>query len=762
MVLTKIQNNAVEEIYSHYSNVERAKVEFKSPTGSGKTLMAAWLISNIIERNIQEKFIFVVATPSTSSLPFFFAEKINVYKRDLPYSKFDAEYIESPSSRKCNDEKTYKIKIIRNKVYVFGKSTFGARRIFTEQHVIDDFINEAVSQGYKIIYIRDEAHIGDSNSNDDETRKFEELMQKNAHFVLKMTATPNFADPSVKIVVVKESDINDINKNENKWLLKTEPILLLDRSMSEEELLENAISKYKEIKKEYNMLENNEVLIHPALLIQISNEPSNIEKKRDFLKCLNEIKEKLNYYNLSWVQYFGDSDKDSNRVYKDNFTLDDITKSNNDIDVIMFKVGPSTGWDIPRACMLLQLRKVCSDKLNIQTIGRIKRNPYPNLIRNSITDKYYIYSNSPRIDDDILYYNFDVKNALTNEEFPSIQITNKDDFKFSAKKDEIKQAIFNYIKNNKDTLVQDIRMIFVNENGRDIFKNELYEVNGSMVYSVISNPFIFLKIHKRLIESKNHIYSICQSAIKQAFDSLFKNVKIYDDIELKIEHLEYVLIHKYTTNLQEIIRKESPFLSEYKLVMSHYEPKNYTEVYNSVDKEGQIDNSDKTYLFDIKKNGNNEYIQPLDSKAEKIVFDIIKQDVYGINTYVGDRIKVWCKNGVFSSINGDYFDSSHAFHKSYFDFILKFSNGAFLYIEVKNKNDIDEEKTKVLKETYKEYFKNTSLSLFKIPLVICVWTVDENDIYTDTFYDETIIKENLKDLTARNLIKTIANLSFEE
>jgi len=43
--------------------------------------------------------------------------------------------------------------------------------------------------------------------------------------------------------------------------------------------------------------------------------------------------------------------------------------------------------------MLVQLRSICSETLNIQTLGRVKRNPYPNLKFNEITNKYYVYSN---------------------------------------------------------------------------------------------------------------------------------------------------------------------------------------------------------------------------------------------------------------------------------------------------------------------------------------------------------------------------------
>ncbi|UWV80612.1 hypothetical protein NW069_04955, partial [Mycoplasmopsis cynos] len=66
--------------------------------------------------------------------------------------------------------------------------------------------------------------------------------------------------------------------------------------------------------------------------------------------------------NLSWVKYFDQNDKDSNLRQKENYTLRDISKDSSPIDVIIFKVGPATGWNIPRARMLVQLRHVFINK----------------------------------------------------------------------------------------------------------------------------------------------------------------------------------------------------------------------------------------------------------------------------------------------------------------------------------------------------------------------------------------------------------------
>lgn len=124
MELTSLQKSTVMDILDLYNPEEKVICEFKAPTGSGKTLMATYLISSIMERNQNDKFVFVIATPSSSSLPYFFEQKINKYKKDLPFSKFDVEYIQSPSTAKSDkSEALPKIISEPNKVYIFGKSS---------------------------------------------------------------------------------------------------------------------------------------------------------------------------------------------------------------------------------------------------------------------------------------------------------------------------------------------------------------------------------------------------------------------------------------------------------------------------------------------------------------------------------------------------------------------------------------------------------------------------------------------------------------
>ncbi len=308
-ILIDLQQQKVNEILSLYR--KEKEVHFKSPTGSGKTLMATSVISNLINNNPHENFILVIATISSSDLPRSFEAKINQYKANLPYSDFEVEYIESPSSS-TNKKKDYtpQIKVISNKVYIFGKATFGKGRIYTDHEIVEDFIIECKQQGYQIIYIRDEAHIGDGAKTDKGTKTFETLMQEKSDFILKMTAT--FDNKSlVRRVELTEKDLKDNAKNNDKWLIKFDLKQIHNDSIDDSDLIDSAIIALKKVKNDYDKLD---CIIKPAMLIQVDNEPSDSDKKIQFSNTLKLLKEKLSQNGLSWVQYFGSNDKDFSNV----------------------------------------------------------------------------------------------------------------------------------------------------------------------------------------------------------------------------------------------------------------------------------------------------------------------------------------------------------------------------------------------------------------------------------------------------------------
>ena len=757
MELTSLQKEKVDDLLSLYHPQTPTKIDFKAPTGSGKTLMATAFISGLIAKNPTENFVFVIATPSSSDLPFSFEQKILHYKQDLSFSDFDVEYVKSPSEigkNKLKTDATIKLMPEINKVFIFGKSSFGKDRILTTRHIIDDFVNIIKDKGYKLIYIRDEAHIG-GDLNKDKDENFEFLMQNNADMVIKMTATPSYNDNSIHKVVLTEEDLNNPIKNEGKYLLKTHAVTLLKGSMNDEDMLKDAISKFKIIKNEYRELEKDGVYIRPAMLIQVDNDSNkDLDKSQKFQDTLNLIEKKLKEAGLSYARYFGENDKFSNTIYKEKFNLYELSKNESDFDVIIFKIGPATGWDIPRACLLLQLRNVCSEGLNIQTIGRIKRNSYKNLEKNEITDKYYIYSNAPQ-DNNFVILNARVKDKFSQEEFMSIEITNVKDCSKKVSKQGLQNDINKYLQTNKDKIFQLSKTIFTLKNNQLIYKDTHISIAGGEYYSEISNIFQFTKLYLRLKESNSYIFEKCEIFLSDFWKANFYDKFLYKTFPYTKEMFYITLIQKCRNDLLNIINKNKQYKPKYKIVSSPYTPQIYTEFYTNIPHEEKT--RIHSYLFETKL-GNKDNSQPIgqnDSSPEVVVFNKISNIDYD-----EECISVWCKNFTTSNVNGAYLDKFNNLRHSYFDFIIKFKNKALLYIEVKGEKDINSEKTEVLKGAYKEYFNKQNITIFDKPVVISIFKVNTSngDISQTSFYDETLFQKDLNTLSVDELIKEISSL----
>src|SRR5690606_30904630 len=82
---------------------------------------------------------------------------------------------------------------------------------------------------------------------------------------------------------------------------------------------------------------------------------------------------------------------------KESSNLENINDYDSKVDFLIFKMAVATGWDCPRAYVLLKLREVKSEVFDIQTIGRILRMPERYHYENELLNKAYIYTNNDDI-----------------------------------------------------------------------------------------------------------------------------------------------------------------------------------------------------------------------------------------------------------------------------------------------------------------------------------------------------------------------------
>ena len=138
------------------------------------------------------------------------------------------------------------------------------------------------------------------------------------------------------------------------------------------------------------------VQVNPLIIIQV---PS---KSDDLIKMIETTLEEKGYdypkQNLAiWL-----SDRKEN--------IDNIEDNESLQAVLIMKQAISTGWDCPRAKILVKLRDNMSEDFETQTIGRIRRMPQGHHYDNVLLDNCYLYTFDEK-------YEESVKQELGNNAF---------------------------------------------------------------------------------------------------------------------------------------------------------------------------------------------------------------------------------------------------------------------------------------------------------------------------------------------------------
>ncbi len=342
-----LQNNAVAQLLN--KTASKKEIAFRAPTGSGKTRMMADFMNRIIADN--PNVVFVVSTLSKGNLA---KQNYDVFK-DCRDKNIFPDINPHLITTEIGEEESLFIPTDYN-VYVLARDLYkkGGRLM---QGCMNNFLETITSNLFgnglnKTIYlIKDECHQATNNLDN----------LSNLYFtkIINISATPNLKrgqNPDVEI-----SDSEAVNA---KLIKRVE---LGD----ENDKVEDAIRKFEEIKKDYRNL----LGVNPCLIIQISNKEKAELEWFEIEKILN----KEEHQHLKWMSIVDKKEKCKTNDKVGKLPIDkwkEYAKENvSTIDIIIFKMVISEGWDIPRACMLYQVRDSKSTQLDEQVIGRVRRNP---------------------------------------------------------------------------------------------------------------------------------------------------------------------------------------------------------------------------------------------------------------------------------------------------------------------------------------------------------------------------------------------------
>ena len=338
------------------SPITKKTITVKSPTGSGKTVMLIDYVDEYLETHLDTAFIWLC--PGSGKLEEQSREKMVRFAPTL---------------------KAFKLDDALSRGFVKGSTTFinwekitkkdnnalkdGERKNLFEQ------ISHAKAEGTDFIIIIDEEH-------NNKTAKAQEIIDAfDASRIIRVSATTT-SNPNAEFIEINENDViasglitKAIYINES---IEDDP----DVDEGSDILLRQADLRRKAIIDEYKKLGK---VIRPLVIVQFpSGKPESIEEVLQQLETMGYTHE--NGMVDTWMT--GDHPNDEK----------DLVANDGQVAFLLIKQAIATGWDCPRAKILVKLREGMSEQFTIQTIGRIRRMPERKHYENDMLDCCYVYT----------------------------------------------------------------------------------------------------------------------------------------------------------------------------------------------------------------------------------------------------------------------------------------------------------------------------------------------------------------------------------
>lgn len=355
--LFDFQEEAVLNLIDLTTGNHKQVVTVKAPTGSGKTIILINYIDEYLS-NVNKNTAFVWLCPGKGDLEEQSRQKmIKFAPTRNAQNLFDAllNGFTAESTTFINWELVTKT---------------GNKAISDdEKKGLYDRIAEAHRSNIDFVIVIDEEHSNNTAKARDVIDAFA------AKHIIRMSAT---AIENKRYEFYEIDEIDVINAG-----LITKAIYVNEGINDGEEisndydhLLDLADKKRKAISQRHNELGKN---IRPLVLIQFPNGKP---------ETITAIENKL-----AQMGYTYDNGMVSKWMSEDKRDLPENLTANDGIPVfLLMKQAISTGWDCPRAKILVKLREGMNEQFEIQTIGRIRRMPEAKHYDDDLLDFCYVYT----------------------------------------------------------------------------------------------------------------------------------------------------------------------------------------------------------------------------------------------------------------------------------------------------------------------------------------------------------------------------------
>ncbi|WP_247950610.1 DEAD/DEAH box helicase [Streptococcus constellatus] len=423
MKLFPFQEQAVQTLQDKFFYSRKQTTVFYAPTGAGKTIMLISLMDRIIEYNPNPyDYVFVWLTPGNGELEeqsWNKAKDIGKFVKSITLDEALTGGFQAGTATFLNWERVKNDKAI-------------ALREGETQN-LDDIIKVAKHKGLHFVLIIDEEHR-------DQTERAQRIINKfEADKIIRASATPKSSSPDYDNVQVNDEDVIAQGLIVRNVELNPDGVDgdVVDNMI--QYFLDFADDKRRQVKVEYEKLG---LSINPLVLIQFPDErKANKEERKSLIKQVRDYLSEIGQEDGQVATWLANE--------KINITA--IEKENSPVNYLLMKQAVSTGWDAPRAKILVKLRLNTEPNFTLQTIGRIRRMPGQKHYDNPLLDNAFIYSNDQKYIADVLKKGEGAYIATyeLKEEAPDFQLTSvKPNLRAGLTNSEVIQALRKQFKND--------------------------------------------------------------------------------------------------------------------------------------------------------------------------------------------------------------------------------------------------------------------------------------------------------------------------
>jgi type III restriction enzyme len=393
--LKPFQEEAISDLRKQFLELwktgnRQAPITFKAPTGSGKTIMLAQFLRDLTgdpQFDADKAFVW-----------FSFSEESYEQSKQKLYDYYGGAG--EVNLLDLNDLSNGKLE--KNDVFFMNwqkikatnkegrKLRAPSEKTTIDKGIFDEFIINTQNEKREIILLIDEAH---TQTGTELANEVLELLDP--RLILHITATPknipnadDVQDKKAGYVRVKREDVVEAGLIKEKIVTQTrEDLEKVSKNELEQEkdLMELAFNKRIKLKKEFKKIGKN---INPLVLVQLPNDDKATKETAN--KLIRDIV----------VEYLKEKEVKDTEIAvwlsEEKENLEEIEKNDSDVSFLIFKQAAATGWDCPRAHILVMYREIKKPSFHTQTVGRVLRMPEAQHYEIQELNQCYLFTNYNR------------------------------------------------------------------------------------------------------------------------------------------------------------------------------------------------------------------------------------------------------------------------------------------------------------------------------------------------------------------------------